>query len=135
MKKYKLIDSNGKEYFSDKPGTLGGNKKLKIYGRLDCPSANRWVEKGYYVNNRVFFEDEQTAVKAGYRPCAVCMKEKYKKWKDNEIRNDRYRICMEQRNCIISEGYARQLKKLLEECSRQFYVDEKGIVRQKKKKY
>ena len=54
-KKYKLLDGNGDEYLSDVPGTLGGNKKLKIYGRLDCPSANRWIEKGHYVVNRVFF--------------------------------------------------------------------------------
>ena len=56
-------------------------KKLKIYGKLDCPSANRWINKGYYVQNRVFFENEDTAIEAGYRPCAVCMKKEYKKWK------------------------------------------------------
>ena len=81
QRKYKLIDSNGLEYLSNIPGTLGGNKKLKIYGRLDCPSANRWIKKGCYVQNRVFFKDEDTAVKAGYRPCAVCMKKEYKEWK------------------------------------------------------
>ena len=34
---YHLIDANGKPYESDTPGTLGGHRKLKIYGRLDCP--------------------------------------------------------------------------------------------------
>jgi methylphosphotriester-DNA--protein-cysteine methyltransferase len=29
----------------------------------------------------VFFADEQTAVEAGYRPCAVCMPEEYARWK------------------------------------------------------
>ncbi len=81
QKKYKLIDSNGLEYISNTPGTLGGNRKLKIYGRLDCPSANRWIKKGYYIQNRVFFMDEESAIKAGYRPCAVCMKEEYNKWR------------------------------------------------------
>ena len=80
-KKYKLLDENGKEYLSDIPGTLGGNKKLKIYGKLDCTSANMWIKKGHYIRNRVFFLDEETAIKAGYRPCAVCMKEQYKGWK------------------------------------------------------
>lgn len=80
-KTYKLIDSTGREYESILPGTIGGNKKLKIYGRLDCPSARRWIEKGYYINNRVFFENEDTAISAGYRPCAICMPEKYKIWK------------------------------------------------------
>lgn len=81
---FKLIDSNGKEYLSSIPGMLGGNKKLKIYGRLDCPSAKKWIEKGYYVSNRVFFENEDIAIAAGYRPCAVCMPNEYEKWKNNE---------------------------------------------------
>ena len=65
LKKYKLIGRDGKEYISDIPGTLGGNKKLKIYGRLDCPSALRWIKKGYYTQNRVFFESEEIAKEAG----------------------------------------------------------------------
>jgi len=48
-KKYKLIDKNGNEYLSDEKGLLGGNKRLKIYGRLDCPSANYYLSKGQYV--------------------------------------------------------------------------------------
>ena len=87
-KKFKLIDENGQEYLSDTPGLLGGHKKLKIYGRLDCPSANRWIEKGQYVNYRVFFKDEEAAIKAGYRPCAVCMKEEYKKWKKLQLKKE-----------------------------------------------
>ena len=80
-KKYKLINASGEPYESLVPGEFGGNKKLKIYGRLDCPSANRWIEKGYYIDNRVFFLDEETAIMAGYRPCAICMPEAYQKWK------------------------------------------------------
>ena len=56
----------------------------KIYGRLDCPSALRWIAKGHYVKNRVFFKDEATAIAAGYRPCAVCMPNEYKKWKEKQ---------------------------------------------------
>ena len=83
-KQFRLIDCNGKEYLSNTPGTLGGHKKLKIYGKLDCPSAKKWIEKGYYVSNRVFFKDEDTAISAGYRPCAVCMPNEYAKWKANQ---------------------------------------------------
>lgn len=83
---YRLIDSTGHEYKSLFPGKLGGNKKLKIYGHLDCPSANRWIEKGYYVRNRVFFENEDVAISCGYRPCAVCMPDKYQKWKQNQLK-------------------------------------------------
>lgn len=81
---FRLIDSSGKEYLSSIPGMLGGNKKLKIYGRLDCPSAKKWIEKGYYISNRVFFENEDIAIAARYRPCAICMPNAYKKWKNYE---------------------------------------------------
>lgn len=81
MKQYKLLDENGEFYFSTEPGLLGGYRRQKIYGRLDCRSANQWIAKGKYVKYRVFFKDEETAIKAGYRPCAVCMPEKYSEWK------------------------------------------------------
>ena len=82
-KEYKLIDSNNKEITSKIPGTLGGNKRLRIYGKLDCPAALRHINYGHYINHRVFFENEETAIKAGYRPCGICMKKEYKKWKEN----------------------------------------------------
>ena len=83
-KTYKLMDENGNIYVSEQPGTLGGYKKRKIYGRLDCPSALRHIAKGEYVKHRVFFADEATAIKAGYRPCGICMKEAYKVWKEKQ---------------------------------------------------
>lgn len=82
---YKLIGPDGKEYSSQDKGTLGGHKKLKIYGRLDCPSALRHIAKGNYVRHRVFFANEQTALAAGYRPCGICMKEHYQLWKDDKL--------------------------------------------------
>lgn len=81
-KQYVLLGADGKPYLSDEKGTLGGNKRLKIYGRLDCSSANRFVKLGTYQKVRVFFKDEATAIAAGYRPCGCCMKEKYKRWKE-----------------------------------------------------
>ena len=86
---YFLQDANNKTYLSKKPGTLGGHYKLKIYGRLDCPSAARYIAKGQYVRHRVFFEDEDTAIAAGYRPCGICMKEAYRKWKENHLSGDK----------------------------------------------
>jgi methylated-DNA-[protein]-cysteine S-methyltransferase len=76
-----LIGADGKPYESPTPGTLGGHRRSKGYGRLDCPAALRWIAKGHYVKHRVFFADEETAVAAGYRPCAVCMPERYAEWK------------------------------------------------------
>ena len=81
---YRLINKYGEEYLSSIAGTLGGNRKLKIYGRLDCPSANRWISKGYYVKDRVFFLNEEDAINAGYRPCAICMRKEYLEWKERQ---------------------------------------------------
>ena len=79
-KKYTLLGPKG-PYESQIPGKLGGHRRDKIYGRLDCPGALRWIARGKYVANRVFFRDERTAIACGYRPCAVCMPIEYKKWK------------------------------------------------------
>ena len=92
-KLYKLVGADGKPYFSEQKGILGGHRKLKIYGRLDCPSALRHIARGGYVKHRVFFADEKTAVAAGYRPCAVCMKEQYAQWKQKQ-KKEKERIAM-----------------------------------------
>lgn len=81
MKTYTLIGADGKSYQSATKGTHGGHRKDKIYGTLDCAGAARWIENGHYVNERVFFADEQTAIAAGYRPCFGWLREKYKEWK------------------------------------------------------
>jgi methylphosphotriester-DNA--protein-cysteine methyltransferase len=33
------------------------------------------------AENRVFFSSEEEAITCGYRPCAHCLPEKYKRWK------------------------------------------------------
>lgn len=81
MKKYRLIGTDGIPCETDVKGTLGGHRKLRLYGRLDCPSALRYVAAGTYAKNRVFFADEATAIAAGYRPCARCMPREYAAWK------------------------------------------------------
>ena len=81
MSHYRLIGKDGTSYESATPGTLGGHKATRIYGRLDCPSALRALANGGYVTHRVFFADEATAVAAGYRPCARCLPERYRDWK------------------------------------------------------
>jgi methylphosphotriester-DNA--protein-cysteine methyltransferase len=83
LKNFFLLGSDNKIFESLEKGSFGGNKKLKIYGRLDCKSALRYIEKGYYINNRVFFKNEIEARQAGYRPCGVCMKKEYKEWKQS----------------------------------------------------
>jgi methylphosphotriester-DNA--protein-cysteine methyltransferase len=55
---------------------LAGNKKLKIYGTLNCASGKRMR-----TGNRVFFKSETEAKDMGYRPCGHCMSNAYKQWK------------------------------------------------------
>ena len=59
---------------------LGGNRELKIYGKLSCASGKRMNRK-----NRVFFLSEQEAIAKDYRPCGHCMKSAYLKWKNEFI--------------------------------------------------
>jgi methylphosphotriester-DNA--protein-cysteine methyltransferase len=56
--------------------TFGGNKKDKIYGKLNCKAGKRMK-----AQNRAFFADEQEAIDAGYRPCGSCMRREYQNWK------------------------------------------------------
>jgi metal binding Ada-like protein len=81
VKTYTLVGADGRTYESAVPGTLGGHRRSRIYGRLDCPSALRAIKSGGYVRHRVFFADEATAIAAGYRPCGSCLPEKYRNWK------------------------------------------------------
>jgi methylphosphotriester-DNA--protein-cysteine methyltransferase len=76
-----LIGPVGKPFDSDRPGTLGGHRRSRIYGRLDCPAALRAIGRGGYIAHRVFFLNEAHAKAAGYRPCAVCLPEAYARWK------------------------------------------------------
>ncbi len=81
MKRYTLIGADRIAYQSERPGAIGGHRAARIYGRLDCPSALRAIDRGRNAGHRVFFADEATAVAAGYRPCARCLPDRYRAWK------------------------------------------------------
>ena len=84
---FRLLGADGAFYLSTAPGTLGGNRRSKIYGRLECPSALAALRRGdSYRASRVFFADEASAVAAGYRPCARCLPERYAVWKRSKTR-------------------------------------------------
>jgi methylphosphotriester-DNA--protein-cysteine methyltransferase len=74
------IGGNLKQKIRSGQITLGGYRKKKIYGTLRCSSGKRMK-----TANRVFFKDEEEAVSYGYRPCAHCMPEKYKYWKNAQF--------------------------------------------------
>jgi hypothetical protein len=57
---------------------FAGNRQLKIYGTLGCCSGKRMK-----ALNRVFFTNEEEALSNGYRPCAHCLRKKYRLWREN----------------------------------------------------
>jgi len=79
-KKFTLTGPDGQPYASSVPGTFGGHRRSKLYGRLDCRAASQAIARGGYVKQRVFFLDEATAIAAGYRPCAVCLPKEHAAW-------------------------------------------------------
>jgi methylphosphotriester-DNA--protein-cysteine methyltransferase len=76
-----LLGADGRPYENAVPGSLGGHRKSRVYGRVNCPAALRAIARGGYVAHRVFFLNEHDARAAGYRPCAVCMPKEYAAWK------------------------------------------------------
>lgn len=83
-KTWTLLGPDRKPYASRQPGTLGGHRGTRIYGRLDCPAALRAIARGGYVADRVFFRNERDARAAGYRPCGVCLPQKYAAYKSKK---------------------------------------------------
>ena len=81
---WRLIGPDGQPFAGAMPGTLGGNRRSHVYGRLDCAAARRGLARGTYAANRVFFADEPTAIAAGYRPCGTCMRAAYERWRDQD---------------------------------------------------
>ena len=75
IKHFEINDSDLRRKIKQKEICFGGNRKLKIYGTLQCKSGKRMKPE-----NRVFFASENEAIKAGYRPCGHCMKIEYQKW-------------------------------------------------------
>lgn len=78
---YLLLGTDGPEFRSTTPGTLGGHRRTRVYGRLDCPVALSLIARGFDMRYRVFFADEATAIAAGYRPCGACLREEYRRWR------------------------------------------------------
>ncbi|GLY30521.1 hypothetical protein [Kineosporia sp. NBRC 101731] len=110
---YTLLGADGRLYSSDVPGLLGGHRRLKVYGRLDCPSALRAIgqcrvgQTGGYLKYRVFFASETVAIAAGYRPCGACLPVKYQAWREARSAGDRAqggRVWEEQLGEPVVEG-------------------------------
>lgn len=76
----KISDNDLRSKIKQQEICFGGNKKLKIYGLLNCKSGKRMKRE-----NRVFFLTENEATENGFRPCGHCMKTEYKNWKNGLI--------------------------------------------------
>jgi methylphosphotriester-DNA--protein-cysteine methyltransferase len=72
----KISEKELRSQIKNKEITFGGNRNLKIYGKLNCKSGKRMK-----IQNRVFFKTETDALKFGFRPCGHCMREEYLVWK------------------------------------------------------
>ena len=83
MKRYTLLDREGRPYGSTTKGLLGGHRRTKVYGTMDCPVALSLLRRGFEPRHRVFFADEETAIAAGFRPCGACMRERYTAWRSS----------------------------------------------------
>ena len=82
-----MVGPDGGAVSSATRGTIGGHRKNRTYGRLDCKAARRALGTGTsYSQQRVFFKDEATARSAGYRPCKVCMPDEYAAWKAGRLK-------------------------------------------------
>ena len=81
MPTFSLLGADGKSFQAKARGTLGGHRKTRIYGRLDCRAALSAIARGGYIAERVFFADAMAAQAAGFRPCAVCLPAEYALWK------------------------------------------------------
>ena len=74
---YTLTGPDGQQHKSNTPGALAGWYRKRIFGRLDCSSGTRLMAP----ENRVFFADLETAVRAGYRPCRPLDEEEFREFK------------------------------------------------------
>ncbi len=90
---FSITDSNNQQFLSKIKGNWGGHKLLKIFGKLNCPSALYWIDKGHYTKHRVFFHNVKNAMQAGYRPCAKCLPEAYSAWKSKKPQSKIIFLC------------------------------------------
>ena len=53
--------------------------------------CTRIIKKKIRKDLPIIFENEETAIAAGYRPCAICMPQEYKIWKKKreDLKNDK----------------------------------------------
>jgi hypothetical protein len=65
--------------------THGGHRRHGIYGRVGCRAERRYTARV----NRVYFGSELEAVEAGFRPCSVCLKARYRRWRSEQLEQRR----------------------------------------------
>ena len=79
MQHSKISDSELFKHLKQGKIKFASNARLKIYGTLHCSSGKRM-----HKQNRVFFKNEEQALKQGFRPCGHCLPAKYAIWKSSQ---------------------------------------------------
>lgn len=74
-KLYTLLGPDSQFYASPYQAPYGGHSGVKLFGKLDCPSALMHIRRGHYVDQRVFFASFMDALALGYRACRRCSKD------------------------------------------------------------
>lgn len=75
-----ISDADLRVKLKNKTILFGGNKNAKIYGTLTCAQGKRLKRE-----DRVFFSSQHEAQEENYRPCGNCLRNEYRKWKDEFI--------------------------------------------------
>ena len=87
----KMLETVKKEAQNLAQGFLNSDLGKKALKSSWCKSEYDF-KMSVNINNQIYiidgqidliFKDEETAIDAGYRPCGICMKKEYKKWKEN----------------------------------------------------
>ena len=81
-KKYKLIGPDCQTYLSATPGTFGGHRRQKIYGRLDCSVAHCEPLLGAAMWRTGSFSRMKRLLLPRDIDRARCLPEHYQRWKE-----------------------------------------------------
>ena len=108
-----ISDSHLRSKIKQQEIRFGGNKKLKIYGLLNCKSGKRMKRE-----NRVFFSTEMEAVKSGFSPCGHCIKTEYNNWKMDLFSQ----IIDKTKNWLTKDGTVNYYGQILNKEQADFYL-------------
>ena len=103
-----LVDLTVEQFLGEIPQYENGEERTREYLLSNEDTKNRYLLLNRNLQENI--EEEKT------------------------IRQNRYQMCVNQRTQFMSEEVSKKFRDLLQLCSNQLYLDEDGMVKQKKKK-